>query len=368
MSSTSCACLSCLASQYGLVCASPVCVYVSRVPSNSTLHVCVSLYSLVVHHFVLSLSLSLSLPPLISSSTVASTHITATIMSLITYISRKAYKQAHIHLGTLSDDAIVSSLSEVAGPAQWTCLHFVCADPLAPIELLSSLLAHNADVSARASSGSTPLHLAAWGGHVRAVEMLLTYHADIHAETRNGRNATHFAARMGHRDVLRVLVKAGADMDKMDVDGKTARMVGEESGTQLEDWKDKVGERVGRVKEWGEEVMKGIRGEMDVEEVEHVVKQWVAKEVHGERRERWTKVVEEGVRRFGLTGRLLDTMDKETIADMVVGDKEGGKEGGLWWRVVAFVEDWQGRGVRKEVMAVVGAGVLVGLWGIVARK
>jgi len=71
-------------------------------------------------------------------------------------------------------------------------------------------------VGAFAGDGWTPLHLAAFFGHTRAVRLLLDRGADPHAVSRNPTANTplHAAAVRGHRDVVAALIAGGADVNR----------------------------------------------------------------------------------------------------------------------------------------------------------
>ncbi|KAI8498787.1 positive regulation of extrinsic apoptotic signaling pathway via death domain receptors protein [Branchiostoma belcheri] len=66
------------------------------------------------------------------------------------------------------------------------------------------------------SSGNTPLHEAAYGGHVGVVELLLNAGAQV--DSRDGLKNTplHEAAEGGHVGVAKLLLKAGAQVDSRD--------------------------------------------------------------------------------------------------------------------------------------------------------
>ena len=58
----------------------------------------------------------------------------------------------------------------------------------------------------------TPLHLAAWQGHVDIVRLLLDRGADVNARGDGGRTPLHYAAYWGHLDVVELLIEEGADV------------------------------------------------------------------------------------------------------------------------------------------------------------
>eukprot|EP00053_Salpingoeca_punica_P017500 m.168721 g.168721 ORF g.168721 m.168721 type:complete len:676 (-) comp17223_c0_seq1:386-2413(-) len=66
----------------------------------------------------------------------------------------------------------------------------------------------------RDETGSTPLILAALGGHVEAVECLIVYGANLNAKDSNGNTALHMAAwqeRKRSNEVIEILLRNGAD-------------------------------------------------------------------------------------------------------------------------------------------------------------
>jgi ankyrin repeat protein len=79
-------------------------------------------------------------------------------------------------------------------------------------------------INARDSDGSSPLHCAAWKGHVEAVALLLQRGADVADENQNGHwggTALHAAAHGNQRAVAEVLIKHGADVNKISFKGST---------------------------------------------------------------------------------------------------------------------------------------------------
>ena len=68
-----------------------------------------------------------------------------------------------------------------------------------------------ANPEARDEDGDTPLHNAAYNGHVGAIAALLEAGADLEARDENGATPLHWAAGEGHAGVIAALLEAGAD-------------------------------------------------------------------------------------------------------------------------------------------------------------
>ena len=71
------------------------------------------------------------------------------------------------------------------------------------------------------SDGSSPLHLAAFGGHIHVVEALLQVLADATCADVRGSTPLHLAASAGHIDVVRKLLDAGASPLVPDIQEET---------------------------------------------------------------------------------------------------------------------------------------------------
>uniref|UniRef100_A0A4W4HED4 Ankyrin repeat domain 6b n=1 Tax=Electrophorus electricus TaxID=8005 RepID=A0A4W4HED4_ELEEL len=69
--------------------------------------------------------------------------------------------------------------------------------------------------------GRTPLHLAAYKGHMEVVRILLMAGCDLDIEDDGDQTALHRAAVVGHNDVISALVQEGCALDRQDKDGNT---------------------------------------------------------------------------------------------------------------------------------------------------
>ena len=71
------------------------------------------------------------------------------------------------------------------------------------------------------STGYTPLHYAARGGHSECVGLLLRHRACVDARTSGGATALHRAAFTGQTSVCMLLLRAKASVTTQDSDGET---------------------------------------------------------------------------------------------------------------------------------------------------
>jgi len=93
------------------------------------------------------------------------------------------------------------------------------------VTAVESLLAADPDAMLqRDTDGSTPLHCAAWKGHVEVVVALLNAGADVNATNTNehwGTTPLHAAAHANNTEIVRLLIARGADVNPADMHGKT---------------------------------------------------------------------------------------------------------------------------------------------------
>ncbi len=76
-------------------------------------------------------------------------------------------------------------------------------------------------INAYSADGWTPLHLAAFFGHAKIVELLIAHSADVLARSRgeNGNTPLHAALAGNHKFVAGVLIGHGADVNAPDAQG-----------------------------------------------------------------------------------------------------------------------------------------------------
>ncbi|XP_034965285.1 ankyrin repeat domain-containing protein 6 isoform X3 [Zootoca vivipara] len=70
--------------------------------------------------------------------------------------------------------------------------------------------------------GRTPLHLAAYKGHLRVAQILLKAGCDVDLQDDGDQTALHRATVVGNVDVIAALIREGCALDRQDKDGNTA--------------------------------------------------------------------------------------------------------------------------------------------------
>jgi len=99
------------------------------------------------------------------------------------------------------------------------------AAKLGDLAKIKGLLATDAGlVHANDTDGSTPLHCAAWKGHLETVAFLLSAGADVDAHNSNehwGTTPLHAAAHANQAGIAKLLIEHGADVNAKDMSGKT---------------------------------------------------------------------------------------------------------------------------------------------------
>ena len=93
-------------------------------------------------------------------------------------------------------------------------------------EVVSRLLAANADLHFRDEHQACPLHEAAAKGHAAVVQQLLAARAAVGEVDCEGKEALHWAASKGHVEAAKVLLKANAQVGRAETCGnlKTRRL------------------------------------------------------------------------------------------------------------------------------------------------
>ncbi|QQR49159.1 ankyrin repeat domain-containing protein [bacterium] len=90
-------------------------------------------------------------------------------------------------------------------------------------EDLQRLIKNGANVNTKCDDDATPLHYAAFNGHVECVKILLgekDIFVNVHTKL-CGSTPLHFAARNNHFEIVQLLLKKGASFNATDRDGFT---------------------------------------------------------------------------------------------------------------------------------------------------
>ncbi|MHB9037925.1 MAG: ankyrin repeat domain-containing protein [Armatimonadota bacterium] len=95
-------------------------------------------------------------------------------------------------------------------------------------DIVEELLNHGAHLASIV--GYTPLHFAAYNGHLDVARVLIRHHANVNAPDSAGRTPLHEACEQGHIDIARLLVDNGALASSKDNSGKTPLDLAIEAG------------------------------------------------------------------------------------------------------------------------------------------
>ena len=90
--------------------------------------------------------------------------------------------------------------------------------------IIEMLTAHPALLEALDTDDSTPLHCAAWKGHLDTVKILLSVGAPVNVHNANrhwGTTPLHAAAHANQPAIVELLIQNGADVNALDLEGRT---------------------------------------------------------------------------------------------------------------------------------------------------
>lgn len=110
----------------------------------------------------------------------------------------------------------------------WTPLHLAAF--FGHAKIIELLLAHDADVAAASknSTGNTPLHAALAGNHKFAAGLLIGCGADVNAADAAGWRPLHIAAANNNLDAMKTLIAQGADVQAANAQGQTPLSLAQE--------------------------------------------------------------------------------------------------------------------------------------------
>jgi ankyrin repeat protein len=124
---------------------------------------------------------------------------------------------ARLEAALASDGEAVRRLSADG----WTPLHLAAF--FGHVRAAEVLLAHGAETGtlSKNATGNTPLHAALAGGHTLVAGVLIGAGADVNATSTGGYRPLHIAVGNGHLDSVKALIAQGADVNAVNDAGQT---------------------------------------------------------------------------------------------------------------------------------------------------
>lgn len=98
--------------------------------------------------------------------------------------------------------ALIDKGAEINRPG-WTALHYAAAS--GSVAIIRQLLEESAFIDAESPNRTTPIMMAARGGHVEAVQLLIYEGADLMQKNELGLTAADFARAQGHDKLARAI-------------------------------------------------------------------------------------------------------------------------------------------------------------------
>ncbi|HEX4793597.1 MAG TPA: ankyrin repeat domain-containing protein [Humisphaera sp.] len=117
--------------------------------------------------------------------------------------------ERHANVNARANDGRTALIAVIDSPTDYSDVEPE-AGRVFSLPIVKVLIDAGADVNAADALGSTPLHLAARRGHIKAVELLLEHKADVNAKDKQGRTPLTEAIEHKNTAVSETLQKAGA--------------------------------------------------------------------------------------------------------------------------------------------------------------